>query len=139
MEIRINALQSTSETLTGVIAGIKEWGFSEQGESENRYDITAIHTASLSFKTSDVYRIYHQGKPVAEVCREYLYATAADAVDSKAIVVYPVQDNERTDLMNGIVLQLPDKTAMIHGGRVSWNESENSLAYTSGHSQKDSH
>ena len=135
LEIRINALQSTSETLTGVIAGIKEWGFSEQGESENRYDITAIHTASLSFKTSDVYRIYHQGKPVAEVCREYLYATAADAVDSRAIVVYPVQDNERTDLMNGIVLQLPDKTAMIHGGRVSWNESENSLAYTSGHSQ----
>lgn len=73
LEICINALQSTSATLTGVIANIKEWELSEQGESENRYEITAVHTASLSFSTSDIYRIYHQGKPVAEVCREYLY------------------------------------------------------------------
>ena len=135
LEICINALQSTSETLTGVIASIKEWGFNEQGESENKYDITAIHTASLSFRTSDIYRIYYRGRPVAEVCREYLYATSTDAVDSKAIVAYPVQDNEQTDLMNGIVLQLPDKTAMIHGGKVSWNESENLLTYIAGHSQ----
>lgn len=135
LEIRINALQSTSENLTGVIANIKEWGFSEQGESENRYDITVVHTASLSFKTSDIYRIYNQGKPVAEVCREYLHTTADDAIDSKAIVVYPVQDNEQTDLKNGTVLQLSDREAAIHGGRVSWDESRNSLAYTGGHSK----
>ena len=89
LEIRIDALQSTSETLTGIIANIKEWGYSEQGESENKYDITTVHTASFSFKTSDVYRIYYQGKPVAEVCREFLNSTVADAIYSKAIVVYP--------------------------------------------------
>lgn len=135
LEICINALQSTSATLTGVIANIKEWELSEQGESENRYEITAVHTASLSFSTSDIYRIYHQGKPVAEVCREYLYTAPADAVATKAIVAYSVQDNEQTDLTNGIVLQLPDKTATTHGGKVSWNEADNSLTYISGHSQ----
>lgn len=135
LEICINALQSTSATLTGVIANIKEWELSEQGESENRYEITAVHTASLSFSTSDIYRIYHQGKPVAEVCREYLYTAPADAVATKAIVAYSVQDNEQTDLTNGIVLQLPDKTATTHGGKVSWNEADNSLTYVSGHSR----
>ena len=135
LEICINALQSTSATLTGVIANIKEWELSEQGESENRYEITAVHTASLSFSTSDIYRIYHQGKPVAEVCREYLYTAPADAVATKAIVAYSVQDNEQTDLTNGIVLQLPDKTATTHGGKVSWNEADNSLTYISGHSR----
>lgn len=135
LEIRINALQSTSKTLTGIIADIKEWGSTEQGDSDNKYDITTVHTASLSFRTSDIYRIYHQGKPVAEICREYLHSTTNDAVDSKAIVVYPVSDNERTDLKNGLVLQLPDKTAMIHGGKVSWDESSNSLSYTAGNSK----
>lgn len=134
LEICISALQSTSETLSGIIASIKEWGFSEQGESENRYDITTVHTASLSFKTSDVYRIYHQGKPVAEVCREYLYTNAADAVATKAIVAYSVQEDEQTDLTDGLVLQLPDKTATIHGGRVSWNKADNSLTYIAGNS-----
>lgn len=135
LEVRINALQSTSETLTGIIASIKDWGASEQVESENRYDITAVHTASLSFSTSDVYRIYHQGRPVAEVCREYLCSNTPDAIASKAIVAYPVLENEQTDLTNGLVLQLPDKSSMIHGGTVSWNEADNSLTYTAGHSQ----
>lgn len=134
LEIQINALQNAGESLTGVIASIKEWGASEQGDSENEYDITAIHTASLSFKTSGVYRVYRQGKPVAEICREYLHTPADDAINSKAIVVYPVSDNGRTDLNNGTVLQLPDKTAATHGGKVSWNETDNSLAYTGGHS-----
>ncbi len=47
LEIQINALQNAGESLTGVIASIKEWGASEQGDSENEYDITAIHTASF--------------------------------------------------------------------------------------------
>ena len=38
-------------------------------------------------------------------------------------------------MTNGIVLQLPDKTATTHGGKVSWNEADNSLTYISGHSQ----
>ena len=59
----------------------------------------------------------------------------ADAVATKAIVAYSVQDNEQTDLTNGIVLQLPDKTATTHGGKVSWNEADNSLTYISGHSR----
>lgn len=134
LEIRINALQSTSETLTGVIASIKDWEFSEQGESENSYNITTVHTASLSFNTSDVYRVYYQGQPVAEICREYLRSNAADAIASLAIVAYPVLKNEQTDLSKGTVLQLPDKNATIHGGTVNWNEADNTLTYTAGHS-----
>lgn len=132
LEIRIDALQSTSKSLTGIVASIKDWSFSESGSSENKYDITVIHTASLSFNTSDVYRIYHQGKPVAEICREYLKSTIDNEIQSKAIVVYPVLDNEKTDLSKGIVLELPDKTAMIHGGTVKWDATTNSLMYVAG-------
>lgn len=132
LEIRIDALQSTSKSLTGIVASIKDWSFSETGTSENRYDITVVHTASLSFSASDVYRIYHQGKPVAEICREYLNDATDNKIQSKAIVVYPVLDNEKTDLSKGIALELPDKEAMIHGGTVKWDIATNSLIYVPG-------
>ena len=44
-------------------------------------------TASLSFSTSSIYRIYRQGKPVAEVCR-YLPPSPPMLSLLKAIVVY---------------------------------------------------
>ena len=138
LEIRIDALQSTSKTLSGIVTGIKEWGAGEIGTGENSYNITAIHTASFSFRTSDVYRIYRQGRAVAEVCREYLNSTTGNEISSRAIVVYPVHarnGKEQTDLTNGIVLQLPDKEAAIHGGKVNWSTADNSLAYTAGNSE----
>lgn len=135
LEIRIDALQSTSSTLEGIIVGIKDWEVSETGESENNYNITAIHTASFSFKASDVYRIYHQGRPVAEVCREFLNTAADDEIHSKAIVAYPVGEDERADMKNGLVLQLPDRDALIHGGKVSWDEVTNMPTYTAGSSK----
>lgn len=135
LEIRIDALQSTSKSLTGIVASIKDWSFSETGTSENKYDITVVHTASLSFSASDVYRIYYQGKPVAEICREYLKDATDNKIQSKAIVVYPVLDNEKTDLSKGIVLELPDKAAMMHGGTVRWDIATNALNYVSGSSK----
>lgn len=135
LEIRIDALQSTSKSLTGIVASIKDWSFSETGTSENKYDITVVHTASLSFSTSDVYRVYHQGKPVAEICREYLSSATDNEIQSRAIVAYPVLDNEKTDLSKGIVLELTDKAAMIHGGTVNWDIATNSLIYVAGNSK----
>lgn len=134
LEIRIDALQSTSKALTGIVANIKEWSFNEKATGENDYNITAVHTASFSFSTSDVYRVYYQGNPIAEVCREYLQ-TDDKTFGSKAIVVYPVLDNEQTDLTKGAVLQLPDKAALIHGGSVCWDTQNSSLNYTAGHSK----
>lgn len=132
-EIRIDALQTTSHILTGIAGNIKAWGNQESGESENNHNLTSIRIAALSFSTSDVYRVYHQSVPVAEICKEYLYS-ADNTIDSRAIVVYPVQD-EKTDLREGIVLKLLDKNGMEHGGRIQWNLSNNSLTYAPGTSK----
>lgn len=132
LEVRINALQSTSTSLTGIVYGINDWGTVATGSGENRYDITAVHTASFSFATSDVYRVYQKGKAVAEVCKEYL---KSDAIAAKAIVVYPVQENEETDLTKGTVLQLVDVAEAVHGGTVSWNTADNTLNYVAGTSE----
>lgn len=131
-EISIDALQTTSHFLSGIASNIKAWEYQESGECENDHNLTAIRIAALSFSTSDVYRVYNQSMPVAEICKEYLYS-ANDNIASRAIVVYPVQ-NEKTDLQKGQILQLLDEKRMIHGGNVSWNVEKNSLSYTPGNS-----
>lgn len=132
IEIQINALQTTSCVLSGITSSIKEWEFQETGESENDRNLTSVCIAALSFATSDVYRVYYQNMPVAEICKEYLRDPNAD-IDSRAIVVYPVR-NEKTDMQKGNILQLLDADGAVHGGIVNWNVADNSLAYTAGNS-----
>lgn len=130
-EISIDAIQNTSHTLNGIAGKIKEWEQGEKGESENYYNLTTVRIAALSFKVSDVYRVYRQGTPVAEICKEYLYN---DGIAAQAIVAYPVND-EQTDLQKGNVLQLLNNTENVHGGTVNWDVQSNSPAYTPGTSE----
>ncbi|MDO4164024.1 MAG: fimbrillin family protein [Bacteroides sp.] len=127
--IQIKVTESASNTLTGVVGEIQPWQDGENQESENNYQMTAIHTAALSFNTSNIYRIHRNGNVVAEVCKEYLNGEVA----SRAIVVYPVE-NDETDLSQGTVLQLLDKTGNVHGGKISWQTESNSFIYQSGSS-----
>ncbi len=129
-EININAFQTTSGTLSAAKASIKEWAYSEKAESNTEYDLSTIRIASLSFKDSNVYRIYYESQPVAEVCKEYLLADNA-SLASEAIVVYPVR-NDEADLNEGIVLKLEDEEQHIHGGRIQWNREENTFDYKEG-------
>lgn len=132
VEIQINALQTTSSVLSGIMSSIKEWEFQETGGSENNRNLTSVCIAALSFTTSDVYRVYFRNAPVAEICKEYLYTTAGD-IASRAIVAYPVKDG-KTDMRQGDVLQLLDEEGVGHGGSVHWDMENNSLTYTAGNS-----
>ena len=129
-EININAFQTTSGTLSAAKGSIKEWAYSTKAESDTEYDLSTIRIASLSFKDSNVYRVYHESEPVAEICKEYLLADNA-SLASKAIVVYPVH-NDEADLSEGIVLELKDEETPIHGGRIQWDVEDNSFHYDEG-------
>ena len=132
-EICIDALQTTSHLLSSIAGNIEPWEYQENGESENNHNLTSVRIAALSFSTSDVYRVYHQSIPIAEICKEYLHSTNSN-ITSRAIVVYPVKD-EKTDLQKGRVLQLLDMTGAVHNGSINWDTENNSLNYTPGNSE----
>lgn len=78
---------------------------------------------------SNVYRIYHEGIPIAEVCKEYLKSAS---LTSRAVIAYPIGENEKADLSNGVILQLADRKDTICGGRISWNTDDYGFTYTKG-------
>ncbi len=127
--INISAIESTSNILNGFAGQIKAWENKEAIGTDNTADCTAIHISSLSFSQSNIYRIYHEGMPVAEVCQEYLKSSS---LTSRAITVYPVRENDKTDLSNGIVLRLTDNTDNICGGKICWNKDDSGFSYTKG-------
>lgn len=130
--IDIKAMQSTNHSLTGIAGTVEDWTPGENKETNNNGDITAVHLAALTFSQSNVYRVYHNGKPKAEICKEYLIS---DEITSRAIVAYPVKTDETSDLTKGVVLRLLDDERAINGGTISWNTSTNSFTYTQGTSQ----
>ena len=132
-EININAFQSPSYTLSGVVSSIKEWGDILNGESNTNISLSSVKIAALSFEPSKMYRVYHNNTPVAEVCKEYLLS-AEHGLQTKAIVAYPVR-NEETDLTQGTVLQLLGTSESVHGGSIQWDETGSISGYTPGSSQ----
>lgn len=132
-KISLKVSQDANYTFTGIVGKIEDWGELTEAESEGNYQITSIHIAALSFSTSSIYRVYQQGKAVAEICKEYLLSDESN-IASKAIVVYPVID-EQAQLGEGVVLQLLGKTGNTHGGSIIWDITKNTLAYTSGTSK----
>ena len=127
----IAAMQTTSHVLTGIASSIEDWTTVEGKETDNSGQTTAIHIAALSFTQSNVYRVYNSGKPIVEICKEYL---KSDDIDSQAITIYPIGVDEQSDLNNGTVLQLLDDDRDINGGQISWNTENNSFTYTQGSS-----
>lgn len=130
-EIDISGMQTNSNALQGIIAEIGEWQTITGGSTDNQQRYAAIHLSALSFEPSNVYRVYHQGKPILEVCKEYL---KSESLSSRAIVAYPILDNLETDLQQGTVLQLLDNNEAINGGRISWDPIKNIFKYEEGKS-----
>lgn len=129
--INISAMQSNSNILDCFAGKIKEWDDLPPIDTDNTENYTAIHISALSFSLSNVYRIYHEGMPVAEICREYL---KSESLTSRAIIAYPVDENEQTDLHNGIILQLTDCDETICGGKIDWHTDDLGFSYTQGSS-----
>lgn len=125
-------IKASNNELMGIIGDIKEWVNGEDIDTDTSVENNFIHISTLSFNTSDIYRVYKNGIPVLDICKEYLYANGADNnINSQAIVAYPVKEY-KPDMSNGTVLQLLDMEGNVHGGKAIWNKEENTLAYTPG-------
>ena len=127
-ELEINAEETESLELEGVVATIKDWEDGIPLENvENEYTNQALHLSVLSFEPSNIYRIYMKGREVAEICKEYLTGD----LNSTAITAYPIR-NGIPDLTQGTVLQLLETTENINGGTINWNLEENTFTYEDG-------
>ena len=127
-ELEINAEETESLELEGVVATIKDWEDGIPLENvENEYTNQALHLSVLSFEPSNIYRIYMKGREVAEICKEYLTGN----LNSTAITAYPIR-NGIPDLTQGTVLQLLETTENINGGTINWNLEENTFTYEEG-------
>ena len=125
-------IKASNNELMGIIGDIKEWVNGEDIDTDTSVENNFIHISTLSFNTSDIYRVYKNGIPVLDICKEYLYANGADNnINSQAIVAYPVKEY-KPDMSNGTILQLLDMEGNVHGGKAVWNKEENTLTYTPG-------
>ncbi|MCD8310623.1 MAG: fimbrillin family protein [Prevotellaceae bacterium] len=130
--VHIEVVPTEDDTLTGMVADIKAWGNTQTLDTESRNRLNRVSVSALSFTQSNVYHVFHLGRTVAEVCKEYLYdETAGLPIDAQAIVLYPVT-GEQTDLTRGTVLQLLGVEGAVHGGTVCWNTDGNTFTYTPG-------
>ena len=127
-ELEITFVSAEDILMSKVDGEIGDWDGTEVDHTESVILHKYIDVSKLTFEKSNVYKVIHSGKQVAEICKEYLLA---DNIDAQAIVVYPVL-NGATDLNNGTVICLLDEPASIHGGKVSWNKVNNALDYTPG-------
>ena len=127
-ELEITFVSAEDILMSKVNGEIGDWDGTEVDHTESGILHKYIDVSKLTFEKSNVYKVIHSGKQVAEICKEYLLA---DNIDAQAIVVYPVL-NGATDLNNGTVICLLDEPASIHGGKVSWNKVNNALDYTPG-------
>lgn len=125
----IDKEELTEGALNEIKASISDWEIIEDRDEDAKSELTSIYIQALSFSTSDIYHVFHDGMPIAEICKEYLYKK--DVVDSRALVVYPIK-NGITSLQEGLVLQLLDKEGEVHGGSVSWDTTTNELTYVAG-------
>ncbi|WP_300852019.1 fimbrillin family protein [uncultured Bacteroides sp.] len=129
--LNITAMQTNSHILTGVISTIKDWTTVEGKTTDNNDQTTALHIAALSFSESDIYRVYHKGKAIAEICKEYL---KSETINSQAITCYPIQTNGKSDLSKGTVLKLMNDESNTAGGKINWDIEDNTFNYTPGNS-----
>lgn len=121
---------STEDLLISKVDGeINDWGEDGTDQTESETIHKYINISKLTFEQSNVYKVLHDGKQVAEICKEYL---VTPTFSSQAIVAYPMKADHTVDLSNGTVVQVLEQSGKVHGGSVSWNVEKHSLSYTPG-------
>lgn len=129
IELRIDPI--TEDIVAGMAGQISPWEEKEDVESEGDINLESLSLGVLTFNVSNIYQVFSGGRPVAEICREYLLA---DNVDARAIVLYPAAEQTGGE-MRGTVLELEGEPGAVHGGSVVWEKETNKLAYTPGSSE----
>lgn len=108
---------------------IGDWEGTETDQTESETQHKYVNVSKLTFEKSNVCRVLHGRKQVAEICKEYL---VTPEFSSQAIVAYPMKSGDTVDHSQGIVVQLLGHSGKVHGGAVSWNLDDHSLTYVPG-------
>lgn len=128
-ELVITFVTAEDILMSKVSGEIEDWEGTETDQTESEILHEYIDISKLTFDHSDVYKVLSAGKQVAEICKEYL---VTPELSSQAIVAYPMKADHTVDLSKGLVVKLLGQDGKVHGGTVSWNLEDHTLAYTSG-------
>ena len=134
----------TKMGISVTVDNIKDWEPTEPIEGEIATPAPMIlDISTIDWSKSLVHNVYNKGFQVAEVAKEYIFKNGT--VDYQAIVVYPIGLDGEVDLTNGFIAQVMNRarnsstneyeanTSSVHGGKVSFAKSNNSLqSYTAG-------
>jgi uncharacterized protein (TIGR02145 family) len=113
-----------------LVMGVDDWTAGSDQVLDGTPSLPYVTLSEIDFSRSHVYHVCHEGKPIAEICREYLRQESA--IDAQAVVVYPY-DAVRgvADWSSGLVCELTDTVSARHGGSVAWQQ-PSKLTYTVG-------
>ena len=115
--------------MKGIVTSITDWEEDAPITGSGDVNQQAVHLSTLRFNTSGIYRLYYNGMPVSEICKEYI--RNADT-ELQAIVHYPLT-GEVADLEKETVLQiLGQEEEAVHGGTLQWNAATGMPTYTPG-------
>ena len=128
-ELEITFVSAEDILMSKVNGEIGDWDGTEVDHTESGILHKYIDVSKLTFEKSNVYKVIHSGKQVAEICKEYL---VTPDFSSQAIVAYPMKEDGSVNLSQGIVAQLLGKSGKVNGGSVSWNMEDHSLTYVDG-------
>lgn len=128
-ELEITFVSAEDILMSKVNGEIGDWEGTEVDHTESVTLHKYIDVSKLTFEKSNVYKVIHSGKQVAEICKEYL---VTPKFSSQAIVAYPMKEDGNVDLSQGTVVQLLGKPGKVNGGNVSWNMNDRSLTYVDG-------
>ncbi|WP_195470780.1 fimbrillin family protein [Bacteroides xylanisolvens] len=128
-ELEIVFVSAEDVLMSKVNGEIGDWDGTEVDHTESGILHEYIDVSKLTFEKSNVYKVIHLGKQVAEICKEYL---VTPDFSSQAIVAYSMKEDGSVNLSQGTVVQLLGKLGKVNGGSVSWNVEDYSLEYSGG-------
>ena len=128
-ELEIVFVSAEDVLMSKVNGEIGDWDGTEVDHTESGILHEYIDVSKLTFEKSNVYKVIHLGKQVAEICKEYL---VTPDFSSQAIVAYSMKEDGSVNLSQGTVVQLLGKLGKVNGGSVSWNVEDHSLEYSGG-------
>ncbi|MDL2300013.1 fimbrillin family protein, partial [Bacteroides sp. OttesenSCG-928-E20] len=128
-EITATLTPNEAETKCVLDVDIQEWAEDEKPEVVAKEHTAHIDVSALTFKNSNVYRVYNKGVQVAEICKEYLFAE--DVINAEAIVAYPMLEG-KVNLKKGFVLEIVGNAQKVHAGRIQWDVATNQFVYQAG-------
>ena len=102
-ELEITFVSAEDILMSKVNGEIGDWDGTEVDHTESGILHKYIDVSKLTFEKSNVYKVIHSGKQVAEICKEYL---VTPDFSSQAIVAYPMKEDGSVNLSQGIVAQL---------------------------------